>query len=872
VFFWDRKKKDIKDIKIDEISVERALSIANRLEDYYRSLALSEIASALAMAGEIERAREMFEEAIEVANRLEDDYRSWALKDIASALAMAGEIERALSIANRLEDLDRSMALKDIASALAMAGEIERAREMFEEAIEVANRLEDDYRSWALKDIASALAKLALTPHISASVEKLLKNGEYAKALQKYKFMGDLRKAAKIQTLIRLRELHGKAKNLGIPSDISEVENLVSERKVDQAVERAKVLVKKLSDMLDRYYRYSKIEKMLQEAERLLNELKSKNYYTENIEKLLVEAKDLFSKGMIEEAEQKAMKITREAQKIKELHQFAIEKLDYLKTLYDQAKSLGIQSNVSEIENLISMGHYQMAIEKAENLIKTFEEQIKTSVPKLSISLQPLKFKLKVGTRAIAVIYNSGSTHAVDIDIQLELDEYTKNSVAYRILSVPDRIEPGESSSAEIWFKFVDEGEYPVTFSVKYRDGLGREYEERQEIWIKVVSEPDSIEETIPPQELKFPSDFTPKPTTPKTFPPELSDSYTEVEFIGKGGFARVFKARRNDGKLVAVKLPISLDPATGKSFIKELTNWTRLEHENIVKVFDYNILPIPFFEMELCDQSLADLPKPVDAEKAAWIIFNVAEGLKYAHSMNVIHRDLKPQNILLRDGIPKISDWGLSKVLTESSSTSVTSFTPYYAAPEQIAGIEKDERTDIWQLGVIFYELVTGELPFKGDNVVEVGMAIATRHPVSPSEINPEAKEVEHIIMKCLEKEKEKRYQSVIELQKDLANYLGIKYSESLKESVSQHNMRRSAYYCGELMLINLRVGEIVNAYKFASDLVNYADGDVRVVAEELCNQLRARMEAGISEIADELIKKAEIIAHKVRVGLERI
>ena len=303
------------------------------------------------------------------------------------------------------------------------------------------------------------------------------------------------------------------------------------------------------------------------------------------------------------------------------------------------------------------------------------------------------------------------------------------------------------------------------------------------------------------------PAEFTPKPTTPKTLPPELSDRYVEVEYIGKGGFARVFKAKRKDGKLVAVKIPISLDEATGKSFIRELTNWTRLNHENIVRIYNYNILPIPYIEMELCDQSLADLPKPMEIEKAAWIIFNIAEGLKYAHAKKIIHRDLKPQNILLKDGIPKISDWGLSKVLAESTSATATkAFTPLYAAPEQIRGEDKDERTDIWQLGVIFYELVTGELPFKGDSFVEIGMAIVTKDPIPPSKINPEAKEVEPIIMKCLEKDKNKRYQSVEELQKDSAEYLGMKYRESLKLSVSKRDFRRSAYYCSELLLLYMK------------------------------------------------------------------
>ena len=200
---------------------------------------------------------------------------------------------------------------------------------------------------------------------------------------------------------------------------------------------------------------------------------------------------------------------------------------------------------------------------------------------------------------------------------------------------------------------------------------------------------------------------FTPKPLTPKQLPPDLSDRYTESEFIGKGGFARVFKAKRKDGKYVAVKIPISLDAMTGKSFIAEMQNWTKLAHPNIVRLYDFNIMPMPFFEEELCDRALADQKKPFEIEEAAWILFNICEGLKFAHKHKIIHRDLKPQNILLKNGVPKISDWGLSRIISESTTTSSMSFTPHYAAPEQINGRIKDERTDIWQLGVILYELL---------------------------------------------------------------------------------------------------------------------------------------------------------------------
>jgi tetratricopeptide (TPR) repeat protein len=374
------------------------------------------------------------------------------------------------------------------------------------------------------------------------------------------------------------------------------------------------------------------------------------------------------------------------------------------------------------------------------------------------------------------------------------------------------------------------------------------------------------IAKSIPP-----PLSFTPKPVTPKQPPTELSERYTDWEFIGKGGFAQVFKAKRKDGQYVAVKIPISFDESTGKSFIAELQNWTRLNHPNIVKVYNFNILPNPYFEMELCDSSLAEVHKPIETEEATWLIFNVCEGLKFTHTQKIIHRDLKPQNILLKNGVPKISDWGLSRVITASTSTTGASFTPNYAAPEQIGNKSKDERTDIWQLGVIFYELVTGTLPFKGETFIEVMEGIATKNPQLPSAINPSSHDIEAVIMKCLDKKPDRRYQSVLELQKDLALYLRVTYTELLKESVSIQDYNRSAYYCGDLVMVNLLTGDIQSAYKYLLDLVHYSKGDVRSEAQDLSEQIKLRIEMGIGEIPDELITKAEVIVHKVNLHFSK-
>lgn len=342
-----------------------------------------------------------------------------------------------------------------------------------------------------------------------------------------------------------------------------------------------------------------------------------------------------------------------------------------------------------------------------------------------------------------------------------------------------------------------------------------------------------------------------------------LFERYEEVEPIGEGGFARVYKAKKR-GIIVALKIPYHLTEQAGKVFLKEVLVWSQLKHRNIVELYDANIVPVPYIEMEYCESSLSGLEKPLHWEKVAKLIFNVAEGLKYAHDRGIIHRDLKPSNVLLKDGTPKISDWGLSKVTTESRSTT-TSFTPLYAAPEQISRRfgSTDERTDIWQLGVLMYELVTGRTPFDGEDFVEIASKITMEEPVEPSKINPEAKFLEPIIMRCLAKRKEERYSSIRELQRDLAELLGGKYREELRRSV---DFSRSSYYASQLFLLYLKLGDAKEAYKYAFDLQQYAKGKVGEELGELVEQLRIRLEEGL-EIPQELVEKAEILVHRINM-----
>jgi Flp pilus assembly protein TadD/ribosomal protein L40E len=433
------------------------------------------------------------------------------------------------------------------------------------------------------------------------------------------------------------------------------------------------------------------------------------------------------------------------------------------------------------------------------------ENTSSTAIPELFITLNQIPLTQLIWHKMEIQITNCGKVHAFSAVLSFSDDFETR-------LLKPTTVEAGTTKVVEIGVMPKTQGTIPIEVTLHYKDESNHEYVKTSEFWIEVQSQyvsssqfkPDADMVQSAPlgssQPLQVAGTFT-----MRSIPPEMTEKYIEYEFIGKGGFARVFKVKRRDGIYVAVKLPVYLDESTGKSFIAEMQNWTKFSHPNIVKIYDYNIMPLPYFEEELCDSSLDKIKKPLDPAKAAWIIFNICEGLKYAHARQVIHRDLKPQNILLKSGVPKISDWGLSKVVTDSTSSMTPAFTPFYAAPEQVSNKPKDQRTDIWQVGVILYELVTSSLPFTGDSMLEIVVSISTRDPVPPGDINPDAKIIEPVILRCMEKDPAKRYQSVTELQKDLAVILKMEFKESMRMSIGSNNVRQTAVLTSQLLGIVL-------------------------------------------------------------------
>ncbi|HWQ65046.1 MAG TPA: serine/threonine-protein kinase [Methanospirillum sp.] len=253
------------------------------------------------------------------------------------------------------------------------------------------------------------------------------------------------------------------------------------------------------------------------------------------------------------------------------------------------------------------------------------------------------------------------------------------------------------------------------------------------------------------------------------SFPEALRMRYQDVSIIGSGGVAVVYRAVRvRDGKLVALKIPFSPDEASGKTFLNEMAVWRELHHPSIVSIYDQNIFPIPYVEMEYMSRSLRDVTYPVAPDRAISIIGDIASALLYAHGKGVIHRDIKPGNVLLNgEGRAKLADWGLSRSLHRAEDTKNTSFSLFYATPEQLAPDmygSGDQRTDIYQLGVLLYELLCGEPPYVKPGIGEIFIAIQKNQYRLPSECTESLRRFDPLIKKALKADPAERFESIEE------------------------------------------------------------------------------------------------------------
>jgi len=287
---------------------------------------------------------------------------------------------------------------------------------------------------------------------------------------------------------------------------------------------------------------------------------------------------------------------------------------------------------------------------------------------------------------------------------------------------------------------------------------------------IPSTSAPSSKTETIqtPREELNIGSIF--------------AERYQIIEELGRGGMGNVYKALDKElGERVALKLlkpEIAADDRIIERFRNELKFARKITHKNVCRMFDLSKFEkTPYITMEyVSGEDLKTTLRrvgPLSTGKAVYIAKQVCEGLTEAHKLGVVHRDLKPQNIMIdKQGHAHIMDFGIARSMkTKGVTTSGMMIgTPDYMSPEQVEGKPVDVRADIYAMGVILYEMSTGTTPFQGDTALSVAIKHTREKPRNPREINNQIPvQLSTIILKCMEKNRERRYQDVPELLTEL-------------------------------------------------------------------------------------------------------
>ena len=263
-----------------------------------------------------------------------------------------------------------------------------------------------------------------------------------------------------------------------------------------------------------------------------------------------------------------------------------------------------------------------------------------------------------------------------------------------------------------------------------------------------------------------------------------IENRYEILEKVGTGGMSDVFKARDHKlGRLVAIKF-LKQEFCEDKNFVSnfqvEAQSAAALVHPNVVSVYDVNETGgVYYIVMEYVDgitlKKYISINGRLPVKEATSIAIQVAQGMEAAHNAGIVHRDIKPQNVLIsREGKIKVTDFGIARATTANTISADVLGSAQYISPEQARGDKVDIRSDIYSFGIVFYEMVTGTLPFDGDSPVAIVLKhIQERVPPAGEIVPGVPSSVEKIIEKCTQKKPEKRYQKVSFLLSDLKTSL---------------------------------------------------------------------------------------------------
>lgn len=259
-----------------------------------------------------------------------------------------------------------------------------------------------------------------------------------------------------------------------------------------------------------------------------------------------------------------------------------------------------------------------------------------------------------------------------------------------------------------------------------------------------------------------------------------ISDRYEIISKVGTGGMADVYKAKCHRlNRFVAIKI-LKPEYSNDKSFVSkfraEAQSVAGLSHPNIVNVYDVGEeAGLYYIVMELVEgitlKKFIERKGKLEIKEAVGIAIQIAQGIEAAHEKHIIHRDIKPQNIIIsREGKIKVTDFGIAKAASSNTITSNTMGSVHYISPEQARGGYSDEKSDIYSLGVTLYEMISGRVPFVGDNSVSVALLHIQEEATPLHELEPNVPvSVENIVKKCMQKKPERRYLSAHELIIDL-------------------------------------------------------------------------------------------------------
>src|SRR3990170_408918 len=318
------------------------------------------------------------------------------------------------------------------------------------------------------------------------------------------------------------------------------------------------------------------------------------------------------------------------------------------------------------------------------------------------------------------------------------------------------------------------------------------------------------------------------------------NSNFKILDLIGTVGMANIYKARQ-----------ISLDRTVAiKKLHPHLT-----QNLNFIARFETEAKAAAYLK------DILEEHKKVPPEVALVIAREIASGLRYAHEMGLVHRDVKPANIMLAfEGSVKITDFGIVKASKDISLTTTGSTlgSPAYMSPEHLRGTDLDKRSDLFSLGIILFEMLTGQKPFYGENYQEVITRILTENPPKPSKLNPEIdSRLEFILKKALEKEKEKRFQDaeefIEELDKQIAwykipnkkkivkDYLENPsiFTQKLKEMRIKNHLDSALYY------LNLGKGRITDAKKEFLEVLRWDKENE--IAQKYIQKLQAEYDTGL-------------------------